>query len=82
MRKPYRPPFPINRLAHRLVIALDEAVEQTGMDWHEFARKTGFNAKTFWRWRNAVTVPNLLDLERALDAAGYRIVLVSKDVKA
>lgn len=81
VRKPHRPPNPVNRRAHRLVIALHEAVEQSDMNWHKLARKAGFNRDTFWRWRNAVTVPNVQDLERALDAAGYRMVLVSKKVK-
>lgn len=78
MRK--RKPYPVNRRAHRLVMALDEAVKDSGMTMGEMATKAGFQEKTLWRWRNAVSVPNVLDMERALDAVGYRIVLVSKGI--
>ena len=76
-----RTAYPVNRRAHRMVIALDEAARLRGLTMGELAQKTGFQQKTIWRWRNAAAVPNVLDLERALDAVGYRIVLVSKEVK-
>jgi len=73
-----RPSEPVSSGAHPMIHALAEAIESNGLTWSSLASKAKLDEHTLWRWRANVSAPSLPSLEAALNAVGYKIVLMSR----
>lgn len=63
-----------------LLVAFFALMDREGLTMAEAERRTGISAKTFKKWRDRATVPQLETLEVALRLMGYRLAIVPDGV--
>jgi transcriptional regulator with XRE-family HTH domain len=72
-----RPSSGVHVDAHFTIHALAEQLELNNMTWTQLAHEARLDERTLRRWRSGDTSPSLRDIERALAAVGYELVLMS-----
>ena len=70
----------IQRITQEIVHALEAGMQEQGIGWDELQTRTGVTWATVRHWKLGTAVPKVETAMVALDAVGYELRVVRKDV--